>query len=144
MLFNFLLFSFDEDSLENLRYEAVEAESNADAVKIYILGDTVDTGYIAILIGNVLKYDSMEGNASNLRDKFEKATGLELGEIPEFYSMDKNKLQIVGDGYRQVIDENLDEITEFINGLLTGRSYFQVIPIVTILTGSKVKSATKR
>ncbi len=149
-MFNFLLSSRKEDGLENLRYEAVESESETDAIKTYILGDSSDTGYVASLVLNVLEFEDTGHEtyeiARILRDKFEKVTGLELGYIPEFYAPDKIKQQFVEDGYRQAIDENLDEITKFIDYVsrYTYGSYFQILKIDRILTGSIVKSAAKQ
>ncbi len=148
MLFNFLTFPLKENGLQHLKYTAVEAASSTDAVKIYISGDSLDTGYVVFLILNVIYYEGEPGEffeiARSSRDKFEEATGLGLDMIAEFYSLDEKKLQTAEDGYRQVIDENLDEITKFVNGISYDRPYFRVIPIEMILTGLIVKSATKR
>ena len=134
MLFSF--FIIDETSsmnwFEDSHVAVVEAGSEANAIKKYILGDDIHSMYIIALITNVLNFDlnprQSHGSyltsyniANSLANKFEENTSKEIKDIDD-------------DEYKQFIDKNLDEIVKLINEISSDRTYFYLKMVNVFLT----------
>ena|SRR5665811_529657 len=141
MFFNFIINDGGDTTLEDLDVTPVQAESEADAILIYILNDIIDRPAVITLMLNVLSGDSKRQKshtiAKSLCDKFQKSTGLELADI------DDNNIE--DQAYKQLLYDNLDEIADLFNEISDGtRGYFQIFQYDNILTASTAKSAVKQ
>ena len=140
MFFNFIIGDGGIFRLEDLDVTTVQAESEADAILIYILNDDIERPHVVTLIMNSLdlNFEDEESHiiANSLRKNFQKSTKLELSDIDD----DNIEDQV----YKQLLYDNLDEIAELINEISGGRNYFKIFSFNDILTASTAKSAVKR
>ncbi len=136
MLFNFIVTHEGETSIEDSHYTTIDAVSRDDAIPIFILNDSIETHYILTLIYNSKNFeldsDEQWKIARSLSDKFEGSTGLELRYIYD----------IEDEVYKQLLNDNLDEIAKLIN-TISGGGYFVILELSNILTGPTTKSARK-
>ncbi len=149
MLFSFLLTEAEEVPLRDINFETVEAESQAEAIKVYILSDNTKTGYVSIFISNIIKYyedvsDETLEIAIRLSKEYKKLTKIRIGDTAVGYKLNKEDRQVVPEKYQQFIDNNLDEIAELMDDFSSGEDYFRIIKIDVILTTPRIKSTTKR
>ncbi len=145
MLFNFL-YKFQDRALGfNIEVETVDADSIDDAIRIFILGDDIYTHYINDIIGFAaygiyeLYDEKIQQFAGNLINRFNDITDLDILEQADLTEAEREYLIR---RYKEIIDENLDDIATFIS-MLQETVFFKIKPINRILTGPRFKSATK-
>ncbi len=156
MLFNFVLQHKQRKHYRSLSPEdvntfldiaTVEADSEAEAIKIYILGDNPNTKYIIKLLLQIYSMSSSDSvtkvAASRLIGRLEMIRG--IGKI----DLDRIDRKYNEDIYKQAIDDNFDRIVNFVNEI-SGRynDVLKIQEIDVILTGpgqgSSIKSAVKQ
>ncbi len=160
MLFNFILqhkqytpppSRLSDDVRTILDVATVQADSKAEAIKIYILGDNPDTKHIIKLLLQIystsssLRDNRTEAAASRLIGRLERIRG--IGRI----NLDRINSEYDEGIYKQAIDDNFDTIVNFVSDI--SKRYPDVLKIQEInfvLTGPdpelepRIKSAAKQ
>ncbi len=143
MLFNFI-FNTDisqgtkEVDIIDIDIKTVQADSIDEAIYIYVLGDNVHVHYIENLIGHAAtKWRHPDREMEELAKMLYKKFDIDLNED------DLTDVEYE-ERYKQIIDENLDEIAELIGSLQPFSKFFRIDSVDNILTGPMLKSVTKR
>ena len=126
MLYNFITKSSDEAPLKGITWRTIDAETEQDAIQIYILSDAPRYHDILYLIGG--EFLDVEGRdkeeiqdiLESLSLKFERTTGFDAfgmlyGEIDIENDYDNDIYDLK---YQRFLYDNLDEIKELINEMI--------------------------
>ncbi len=150
MLFNFVYYTnvsqgMDPYNVDDINIKTVEADSMDDAIRIYILGDDIYNTYIYNLIGHAHFLGDLGQNIHTELEIFAErffAERLYNKFLDDFEDLTETEKEELSGRYKEIIDENLDDIATFIN-MLSASKFFKIEEIDKILTGSRPKSAIK-